>query len=91
MDEFRTVQTDDVNDLAGLLATLNDKEPTVLVAPDGTRAYVLSEAAHERLLDKLEDALDSLACAIAREENEPTRPFDEYVREREAKEMHVPG
>lgn len=81
MDEFRTVPTDDVTDLAGLLATLDGKEPTVLVAPDGTRAYVLSEAAHDRLLDKLEDALDSLEAYIAREENEPTIPFEDVLRE----------
>lgn len=80
-DEFRTVQTDDVTALAELLATLDAKEPTVLVAPDGTRAYVLSEAAHERLLDKLEDARDRLACCIAREENEPTIPFEDVLRE----------
>lgn len=80
-DTFRTVHAAEITDVGAFIAGLDAKEPTVIVGPDGTRAYVLSDAAHERLLDRFEDAEDSLACRIAREENEPTRPFEEYARE----------
>lgn len=79
--EFRSVQAADITDLGAFIAELDAKKPTVIVAPDGTRAYVLSEAAHERLLDKFEDLEDSLAFRIAREENEPTTPLEEILRE----------
>jgi len=93
-DKFRVVRAAEITDLNAFVAGLDAKEPTVVVAPDGARVFVLSEVAHARLMERFEDIEDSLSIYQAHEENEPVRSFADYAREHEheheSKATHVP-
>jgi hypothetical protein len=72
-------------------ASQND-EPWFIAAPSGVRAALLGIDAYTALVERLEDLEDSLSILEARLANEPTRPLNEFMQERQTVRVaDVPG
>lgn len=65
-------------------------EPLRLMEDGAVRAVVLSYDAYAALMERLEDLADSLSVLEARASGEPTRSFDDYLREHAARDALVP-
>jgi prevent-host-death family protein len=71
--------------LASLIEQVETGEPYFLVSRSRMRAVLMGIGQYDALLEHLEDLEDSLEILRAKVEGEPSRPLEEYAREREAR------
>jgi prevent-host-death family protein len=72
--------------LASLIEQVETGEPYFLVSRSRMRAVLMGIGQYDALLEHLEDLEDSLEILRAKVEGGPSRPLEEYVREREARQ-----
>ena len=72
--------------LASLIDQVQSGEPFLLVSRSRVRAVLMGISQYDALLERLEDLGDSLDILRAKAEGEATRPLEEYLKEREARQ-----
>jgi len=72
--------------LANLIEQVEGGEPCFLVSRSRVRAVLMGIPQYDALLERLEDLEDSLEILRAKVEGEPSRPLEEYLKEREARQ-----
>jgi len=72
--------------LASLIEQVESGEPYFLVSRSRVRAVLMGIAQYDALLERLEDQEDSLEILRAKAEGEPSRPLEDYLAEREARQ-----
>ena len=87
MDRLRSISVSEARArLATLIEQAEGGEPYFLVSRSRVRAVLMGIGQYDTLLERLEDLEDSLEILRARAEGEPTRPLEEYMKEREARQ-----
>jgi prevent-host-death family protein len=90
MVQMQRVRSISVSEARALLANLIEQvevgEPYLLVSRSRVRAVLMGIGQYDALLERLEDMEDSLEILRAKAEGEPTRPLEDYLNEREAKQ-----
>jgi len=87
MERFRSISVSEARALlASLIEQAEGGEPFFLVSRSRVRAVLMGIAQYDALLERLEDLEDSLEILRAKTEGEPSRPLEEYLEEREARQ-----
>jgi prevent-host-death family protein len=87
MDRLRSISVSEARALlASLIEQAEGGEPFFLVSRSRVRAVLMGIAQYDALLERLEDLEDSLEILRAKTEGEPSRPLEEYLEERKARQ-----
>ena len=87
MERLRSISVSEARALlASLIEQVERGEPFFLVSRSRIRAVLMGIAQYDALLERLEDLEDSLEILRAKAEGETSRPLEEYLKEREARQ-----
>jgi prevent-host-death family protein len=87
MERLRSISVSEARAmLANLIEQVEVGEPYLLVSRSRVRAVLMGIAQYDALLERLEDLEDSLDILRAKAEGEPSRPLEDYLKEREARQ-----
>ena len=87
MERLRSISVSEARALlASLIEQVESGEPFFLVSRSRVRAVLMGIAQYDALLERLEDLEDSLEILRAKAESDLSRPLEEYLKEREARQ-----